>query len=192
MVDPLTLAAIGGSISAVSKAISVCRQSLESAQDISEIAGSIDRLMTSHDHAKKAIRAKNKAKSKKPSPWEKLIRFKLGAEGDDDPTSLASIASIEIQERQMAQQIKALSIAVNKRFGADCWDTIIEKQAEAKAKQKKIISEGKRLADERRMQAALQQRSTLKRIAIEAGKVLVVVGFVVGMVFVLMHIKANQ
>ena len=192
MVDPLTLAAIGGSISAVSKAISVCRQSLESAQDISEIAGSIDRLMTSHDNAKKAIRAKNKAKSKKPNPWEKLIRFKLGAEDDNDPTSLASIASIEIQERQMAQQIKALSIAVNKRFGSDCWNTIIEKQAEAKAKQKKMIAEGKRLADERRAREALQQRSLLKKIAIEFGKFIFVGLFLVGMVFVLIHLKANN
>ena len=191
MLDPISLAAIGASITTVSKAIGVVRQGLEGAKDISEIAGSIDRLMTSHDNAKKAIRAKNKAKSKKPSPWEKLIRFKLG-EADDDPTSLASIASIEIQERQMAQQIKALSIAVNKRFGADCWDTIIEKQAEAKAKQKKMIAEGKRLADERRMQAALQQRSLLKRIAIEAGKAIFLVAFVAGGVALLIHLKGNQ
>tara|TARA_R100000700_G_scaffold36149_1_gene45231 strand:+ start:273 stop:848 length:576 start_codon:yes stop_codon:yes gene_type:complete len=190
--DALTLAAIGGAISSVTKAVQLCRQGLDSAKDISEIAGSIDRLMTSHDNAKKAIRAKNKAKSKKPSPWEKLIRFKLGAEGDDDPTSLASIASIEIQERQMAQQIKSLSIAVNKRFGADCWDTIIEKQAEAKAKQKKRLAEGKKLADERRAREALQQRSLLKKIAIESGKVIIVGLFLVGMVLLLMHLKASN
>tara|TARA_A100000172_G_C3014776_1_gene101058 strand:+ start:42 stop:617 length:576 start_codon:yes stop_codon:yes gene_type:complete len=191
MLDPISLAAIGGAITSVSKAIGVVRQGLEGAKDISEIAGSIDRLMTSHDQAEKAIRAKEKAKAKKSSPWEKLIRFKLGAEADDDPTSLASIASIEIAERQMAQQMRSLSIAVNKRFGADCWDTIIAKKAEADEKRKKMLAEGKRLADERRMQAALQQRSTLKRIAIEAGKVIIVGAFVVGMVFVLMHIKAN-
>ena len=79
--DPLTIAAIGGSISAVSKAISVVRQSIDAGKDISEIAGSIDRLMTSHEQAEKALNAKAKAKAKPKSVWDKLIRSKLG---DDD------------------------------------------------------------------------------------------------------------
>lgn len=188
--DPLTIAAIGGSISAVSKAISVVRQSIDAGKDISEIAGSIDRLMTSHEQAEKALNAKAKAKAKPKSVWDKLIRSKLG--DDDSDTSLAASASLEIAERKMKQQMRSLEIQLNKAFGADTWQAILDRQAKAKEAKRVMLEKGKKLADERRSKAALQQRSLLKKIAIESGKVVIVGLFLVGMVLLLMHLKASN
>ena len=188
--DPLTLAAIGASISGVSRAISVVRQSIDAGKDISEIAGSIDRLMTSHDQAEKALRAKAKAKAKPKSVWDKLIRSNLG--DDDSDTSLAAAASLEIAERKMKQQMRSLEIQLNKSFGADTWQSILDRQAKAKEVKRVMLEKGAKLAAERKEAAALQQRSLLKKIAIEFGKVIIVGLFLVGMVLLLMHLKASN
>ena len=188
--DPLTIAAIGASISGVSRAISVVRQSIDAGKDISEIAVSIDRLMSSHEQAEKALKAKAKAKAKPKSVWDKLIRSKLG--DDDSDTSLAASASLEIAERKMKQQMRSLEIQLNKAFGADTWQTILDRQAKAKEAKRVMLEKGAKLAAERKEAAALQQRSLLKKIAIESGKIVIVGLFLVGMVMLLMHLKASS
>ena len=186
--DPLTLAAITGSIGAVSRAIGVVKQGLESASDISEIAGHIDKVINTHDAANRRLKEAKSKKAKPNNAWERLLRFKLGSSGDDDPTSLANIASAEIAQRQMQEQIRSLSIQLNKRFGPDCWETILESQKKAKA----LAAQERRAAAERRAEAALEKRSLMKSIAIETLKVIGVVAFIAGGIAIIMYVRSNR
>ena len=125
--DPVTLAAVTGGFAAVKSAISGVRSALESADDVSAIASHIDTLFKTHGAAKKRIK---EAQNKKPTPaWQKLIKFRLGE--DNDETSLANITAAKLAEKQQEEDIRRLSIQINKRFGANTWDEILEAQKEA-------------------------------------------------------------
>ncbi len=182
--DPVTLAAVTGGFAAVKAAIGGVRSALESADDVSAIAGHIDTLFKTHGAAKKRIReAQNK---KPPTAWQKLIKFKLGE--DDDETSLANITAAKLAEKQQEEDIKRLSIQINKRFGHGTWDEILEAQKEAVVKQRKRRKE----EAERREREKLEAKSFWQKFFIESGKFLVVGGFVGVMIMVLIYLKANK
>tara|TARA_Y100000401_G_C8279775_1_gene202793 strand:- start:68 stop:619 length:552 start_codon:yes stop_codon:yes gene_type:complete len=182
--DPLTLAAVTGGFAAVKSAISGVRSALESADDVSAIATHIDTLFKTHGAAKKRIKeAQNK---KPPSAWQKLIKFRLGE--DDDETSLANITAAKLAEKQQEEDIRKLSIQINKRFGANTWDEILEAQKEAVIKQRKRRKE----EAEKRAEAKLQAKSFWEKFLIEVLKVVGLIIFLAGMVTVLWYVKTNQ
>ena len=182
--DPITLAAVTGGFAAVKSAISGVRSALESADDVGAIASHIDTLFKTHGAAKKRIK---EAQNKKPTPaWQKLIKFRLGE--DDDETSLANITAAKLAEKQQEEDIRRLSIQINKRFGVNTWDEILDAQKEAVVKQKKRKKE----EEEKRAEAKLQSKSFWEKALIESGKFILVALFVGGMVGLLLYLKDNQ
>ena len=182
--DPVTLAAVTGGFAAVKSAISGVRSALESADDVSAIASHIDTLFKTHGAAKKRIK---EAQNKKPTPaWQKLIKFRLGE--DNDETSLANITAAKLAEKQQEEDIRRLSIQINKRFGANTWDEILEAQKEAVIKQRKRRKE----EAERREREKLEAKGFWQKLVIEFGKFIVVGAFVGIMIMVLVYIKANK
>lgn len=182
--DPLTLAAVTGGFAAVKSAISGVRSALESADDVSAIATHIDTLFKTHGAAKKRI---NEAQNKKPpSAWQKLIKFRLGE--DDDETSLANIAAAKLAEKQQEEDIRKLSIQINRRFGPDTWNEILEAQKEAVIKQR----ERRKEEAEKRAKAKLEAKSFWEKFFIELLKAVGLILFLGGVVFVLWHIKSNR
>lgn len=182
--DPLTLAAVTGGFAAVKSAISGVRSALESADDVSAIATHIDTLFKTHGAAKKRIKeAQNK---KPPSAWQKLIKFRLGE--DDDETSLANITAAKLAEKQQEEDIRKLSIQINKRFGANTWDEILEAQKEAVIKQRKRRKE----EAERRAEEKLHAKTFWQKFFIESGKFIVVGIFIGCMIMFLLYLKANK
>ena len=182
--DPITLAAVTGGFAAVKSAISGVRSALESADDVGAIAGHIDTLFKTHGLAKKRIKeAQNK---KPPTAWQKLIKFRLGE--DDDETSLANITAAKLAEKQQEEDIRRLSLQINKRFGPNTWDEILDAQKEAVIKQR----ERRKKEAEERAEAKLQSNSFWEKVLIESGKLLLVGLFIGGMVGLLWYIKANQ
>lgn len=179
--DPLTLAAVTGGFAAVKSAISGVRSALESADDVSAIATHIDTLFKTHGAAKKRIKeAQNK---KPPSAWQKLIKFRLGE--DDDETSLANITAAKLAEKQQEEDIRKLSLQIDKRFGPGTWGEILEAQEQAKIERKKRL---KREAEER-AEAKLQGRTFWQKVLIETGKVIFVILFIAGMIAFIWHNK---
>lgn len=179
--DPITLAAVTGGFAAVKSAISGVRSALESADDVSAIAGHIDTLFKTHGAAKKRI--KDAQQRKKLTPWQKLIKFRLGE--SDDETSLANITAAKLAEKQQEEDIRRLSLQINKRFGHGTWDEILEAQKEAVIKQKAR----KKKEAEQRAEAKLQAKSFWHKVLIEIVKVIGVIGFIAGMIAFIYHNK---
>ena len=180
--DPLTLAAVTGGFAAVKSAISGVRSALESADDVSAIATHIDTLFKTHGAAKRKI--KEAQKKPPPSKWSKLIKFRLG-DGDDDETSLANITAAKLAEKQQEEDIRKLAIEINKRFGADTWDEILEAQEQAVIKRKERLKK----EAEMRAEAKLQAKSFWEKFFIEVLKVVGVIIFVAGMILFIWHNK---
>lgn len=179
--DPITLAAVTGGFAAVKSAISGVRSALESADDVSAIAGHIDTLFRTHGAAKKRI--KEAQQKKKLTAWQKLIKFRLGE--SDDETSLANITAAKLAQKQQEEDIRKLSIQINKRFGPDTWDEILEEQKEAVIKRK---ARKKKEAEER-AEAKLQAKSFWHVLFIETVKIVGIIGFVAGMIAFIWHHK---
>ena len=161
--DPLTLAAITGGFAAVKSAVQGVRTALNTAEDVGAIAGQIDRLFKTHSEAKKRIDSAAKDKKLKNNKWAKFVKFRLKDDSDDE-TSLANVAAAKLAQKQQEEDIKRLSIEINKRFGAGTWDEVLEEQ-QLKAERK-----------------ALQQRDLWQTILIESGKIIAVGLFIAGMV----------
>ena len=94
--DPITLAAVTGGFAAVKSAISGVRSALESADDVSSIAGHIDTLFRTHGAAKKRIKEAEK-KGLPKNKWAKFIKLTLKSD-DNDETSLANVAAAKLAE----------------------------------------------------------------------------------------------
>ena len=127
-----------------------------------------------------------KLKKKPPPAWQKLIKFRLGE--DDDETSLANITAAKLAEKQQEEDIKRLSIQINKRFGANTWDEILEAQKEAVIKQRKRRKE----EAERRAEEKLHAKTFWQKFFIESGKFIVVGIFIACMIMLLLYLKANK
>lgn len=183
--DPLTLAAITGGFAAVKSAVQGVRTALNTADDVGAIAGQIERLFKTHGEAKKRIVSASKNKNLPNNKWAKFVRFKLKDDGDDE-TSLANVAAAKLAEKQQEEDIRRLAIEINKRFGADTWDEILDAQKVAIAEQKKRKEE----EAQEKAYAVLQQKSLIQRIFIEFGKWIAVGLFVAGMVAFIWHNKA--
>ena len=50
---------------------------------------------------------------------------------------MANVAAAKLAEKQQEEDIRRLAIEINKRFGADTWDEILDAQKVAIAEQKK-------------------------------------------------------
>ena len=143
--DPLTLAAITGGFAAVKSAVQGVRTALNTAEDVGAIAGQIDRLFKTHSEAKKRIDSAAKDKKLKNNKWAKFVKFRLKDDGDDE-TSLANVAAAKLAQKQQEEDIKRLSIEINKRFGAGTWDEVLEEQ------QKRIEERTERIKKEKKEQ----------------------------------------
>jgi len=181
--DPLTLAAVTGGFAAVKSAISGVRSALESADDVGAIAGHIDTLFRTHGAAKKRIKEAEKNKLPK-NKWAKFVKLTLKSD-DNDETSLANVAAAKLAEKQQEEDIRKLSLQIDKRFGPGTWGEILEAQEQAKVERKKRL---KREAEER-AEAKLQGRTFWQKVLIETGKVIFVILFIAGMIAFIWHNK---
>ena len=181
--DPITLAAVTGGFAAVKSAISGVRSALESADDVGAIAGHIDTLFRTHGAAKKRIKEAEK-KGLPKNKWAKFIKLTLKND-DYDETSLANVAAAKLAEKQQEEDIRRLSIQIDKRFGPGTWGEILEAQEQAKIERKKRL---KKEAEER-AEASLQAKSFWHKLLIETVKVVGIIGFVAGMIAFIWHHK---
>tara|TARA_R100001082_G_C4347652_1_gene153042 strand:- start:160 stop:726 length:567 start_codon:yes stop_codon:yes gene_type:complete len=187
--DPLTLAAVTGGFAAVKSAVQGVRTALNTAEDVGAIAGQIDRLFKTHSEAKKRIASVSKDKKLKNNKWAKFVKFKLKDDSDDE-TSLANVAAAKLAEKQQEEDIKRLSLEINKRFGIGTWDEILDEQKKLIAERQERIKKQKEEEELKAERKALQQREVWQTILIESGKVLVVALFIAGVTAFIWYNKA--
>ena len=188
--DPITLAAITGGFAAVKSAVSGVRTALESADDVNAIAGHLDKLFTTHSAAKRRVKDARKNKNLKNNKWAKFLKLRIGGD-DSDETSLANVAAAKLAEKQHDEEIKKLSIEINRRFGAGTWDEILEEQKKLIEEKKERLKKAREKKKEEELQRALGQKALWEKILIESVKIVGVGLFVIGMIVFVIYLKES-
>ena len=107
--DPLT----------IGLAIAGTKKLLESASDLKDIAGGLDKLF----HASEA--KPKKVKHKKPKTrMQQLLRMKSGDADYDDETSISSVANDVLEQRRNERALSNLGIEIDNKFGKGTFDAI--------------------------------------------------------------------
>ena len=130
------LSLINASVKAIRGVISTC-------QDVSEIADQIDSVIT----GTKEVHSKSHPLATK---WDNFIGKKLGASADK--FSLGAIAKETIDEKLAEEQLNLVRRMINKRFGPDTWNDILEERRiriENHNKEKKKQNQKKQEANEK-------------------------------------------
>tara|TARA_B100001167_G_C16740461_1_gene290764 strand:- start:98 stop:607 length:510 start_codon:yes stop_codon:yes gene_type:complete len=117
------LALVNSAVKGIKSVIATC-------QDVSEIADQIDSVIT----GTKEVHTKSHPIANK---WDKFIGKTLGSSADK--FSLGAIAKETIEERLAEEQLNRVRLMINKRFGPDTWDTILEERELRIEKHKKQL-----------------------------------------------------
>ena len=133
--DPLT----------IGLAIAGTKKLLESASDLKDIAGGLDKLF----HASEA--KPKKVKHKKPKTrMQQLLRMKSGDADYDDETSISSVANDVLEQRRNERALSNLGVEIDNKFGKGTFDAI-------KAERVKRIEAKKVQAKKNKEKAAAQK-----------------------------------
>ena len=130
-------------IALVNSAVKGIKSVINTCQDVSEIADQIDSVIT----GTKEVHAKSHPIASK---WDNFIGKKLGTSADK--FSLGAIAKETIAEKQAFEQLQLVRRMINKRFGPDTWDEIVEERRiriEKHNKQTKKANEKKQEANDK-------------------------------------------
>tara|TARA_R110000744_G_C19164513_1_gene540881 strand:- start:219 stop:728 length:510 start_codon:yes stop_codon:yes gene_type:complete len=106
-------------LSLINSAVKAIRGVIGTCQDVSEIADQIDFVIT----GTKEVHTKSHPIATK---WDNFIGRKLGASANK--FSLGAIAKETIDERLAEEQLQLVRRMINKRFGPDTWDEIVEER----------------------------------------------------------------
>ena len=130
------LALVNSAVKGIKSVINTC-------QDVSQLADQIDSVIT----GTKEVHARSHPIASK---WDNFIGKKLGTSADK--FSLGTIAKETIAEKQAEEQLQLVRRMINKRFGPDTWDEIVEERRiriEEHNKKTKKESEKKQEANEK-------------------------------------------
>ena len=130
------LALVNSAVKGIKSVINTC-------QDVSQIADQIASVIT----GTKEVHAKSHPIASK---WDNFIGKKLRASADK--FSLGTIAKETIAEKQAQEQLQLVRRMINKRFGPDTWDEIVEERRiriEEHNKETKKANEKKQEANEK-------------------------------------------
>ena len=140
--DPVTIAA---GFAIAKKSIELCKSALETADDVSGIAGHLDNLFQQRD---KALQHVEDAKNKPQSAMQVAIAQKTG--GDNSDTSISAVVSEVLEQKKIDRAILNLSIQINNKFGEGVWEEILQVRSERlKAKQEQQEKAKKYLAEKK-------------------------------------------
>ena len=171
MVIAETLAGIALAKSAVSGVKSM----INTCKDVNEISHHIDDLFSGYDQSRRKVAAKNQPK-KGDKKWNKYLTSKFKDDTEAEGVSLSDITAEVIEQKQIEEQMKAMRNMLNKRFGIETWNEIIELR-------KKRIKELKE-AQEKAAQIAKANAISNKNLLKEVWKWTWQLMTIVGMVFV--------
>ena len=141
-------------IALVKQSVDFIKSQINTAKDISQLAGAVDGLFRGHDEIEKE-------RSKKSGV---TVRDQLG---------MKNIAQEVIDAKIAQESMQEMKVMLNMRFGPNCWQEIVDLRA------KKIREEKEALAEARRIQRR-KQKETEEAIK-SAMIVCVVIVFAIGL-----------
>jgi len=126
--DPLT----------ISLAIAGTKKLLESANDLKDIAGGLDKLF----HASEA--KPKKVEHKKPKTrMQQLLRIKSGDANYDDETSISAVANDILEQKRNERALSNLAIEIDNKFGRGTFELIKEEREKRLATKAKNTEKAK-------------------------------------------------
>ena len=171
MVIAETLAGIALAKSAVSGVKSM----IDTCKDVNEISHLIDDLFSGYDQSRRKVASKNQPK-KGDKKWNTYLTSKFKDDTEAEGVSLSDVTAEIIEQKQIEEQMISMRNMLNKRFGADTWNEIIELR-------KRRIKELKE-AQEKAVQIAKANAITNKNLLKEIWKWTWQIMTIVGMVFI--------
>ena len=159
-------------------AVGGIKSAIDTAKDVNDVAHFVDDLFKSHDQSRQAAKKaqKNKKGDKK---WRDYLSTKL-KDGDEDVSMSDTIAEV-IEQKQIEEAMEHTARLLNKRFGPNTWNEILD----LREQRIKELKEKRKKAKEKREEAALQKdlgyEDTYDKILKAMWQVPVVLGFVIGM-----------
>lgn len=126
-------------IALVNSAVKGIRSVIGTCKDVGEIADQIDSVFQGRKEIKQ---------SSHPiaSRWDSLLGRTLGSTGDK--FSLGAIAKDTIEEKLAEEQMLKVKRMINKRFGPDTWNDILEERKLRIEKHKKSMSKANQKKEE--------------------------------------------
>ena len=165
--DPLTVAA----------AITATRTLVKSAQGVRDIAQGLDQLFHAQAEQQKARKKKGKPKSR----MQQIVSMRSG-ETDEafvDDTSMGTVVSDVLEQKQLDLNLAALRKEVDTKWGVGTWSAIEKERAERIRKKKEI----KKQRIEAARQRAEEQAAFYKKVLTEILKAAAVILFAGAMVW---------
>ena len=159
-------------------AVGGIKSAIDTAKDVNDVAHFVDDLFKSHDQSRSAAKKaqKNKKGDKK---WRDYLSTKL-KDGDEDVSMSDTIAEV-IEQKQIEEAMEHTARLLNKRFGPNTWNEILD----LREQRIKELKEKRKKAKEKREEAALQKdlgyEDIYDKILKAMWQVPVVLGFVIGM-----------
>jgi len=143
-------------IALVKSAVDGIKSAIGTANDISDIAGHIDKLF----EGEKQVQQK---------------RAKKSGTGITDQFGIQNVAQEMIDAKIAQEKMQEIAMMVNLRFGPDTWRSIVDERA-------KRIQEAKEMAAKARREAQLAHQEMMDNIKM-TGLVSAVIGAALGLVF---------
>ena len=123
----------------VNSAVKGIRSVIGTCKDVSEIADQIDSVF-------KGTKEVKKSSHPIASRWDSLLGKTLGSTADK--FSLGAIAKDTIEEKLAEEQMLKVKRMINKRFGPDTWNDILEERRLRIEKHKKSMSKANQKKEE--------------------------------------------
>ena len=158
--DPLT----------IGLAIAGTKKLLESANDLKDIAGGLDKLFHATENKPK------KVKKKLPKTrTQQLLRMKAGDADYDDDTSISAVANDILEQKRNERALSNLAIEIDNKFGRGTFELIKEEREKRLATKAKNTEKAKiRAKQQKEKDDAFYDK--MFGYLIEAGKLILVLG----------------
>ena len=125
-------------IALVKSAVSGIKSVIDSANDVNDIAHHLDDIFKGHEQSKKKVNKKGN------TAWGKFLgkRFK----DEEDEVSFSQITSEVIEQKQIAEQMKAVERLLNRRFGPNTWYEVLDLREKRIEERKVAVKKSKEKA----------------------------------------------
>ena len=162
-------------VSTTIAAIAAVKGAIETAKNIKDIGNSLENLFSDHENAGEKPKKKQKGKTKPTTRMQQVLRMRAGDEGYDDDTSISAVANQVLAEKQNTRALENLATEIDNKWGSGTWNQILQQR-------KKLLAEkaaSEQLVKENALKKAKDDKIFWHKVLVEAGKVAIILFFVV-------------
>jgi hypothetical protein len=173
------VAEILAGIALAKTAVSGIKSAINTAKDVNDIAHFVDDLFKGYDQSRHAAKKATEKAKKGDKKWRNFLRAKF--KDEDDEVSMSDTIAEVIEQKQIEEQMEATKRMLNRRFGGNTWDDIVElrnKKIEALKKKRAKEKEQREIAAE---QKRLGQEDIYDKILKFMWQIPLMIGFILGM-----------